>query len=147
MTGFLDGDDQAHGRPVGLAVDKSGALLIADDVGNAVWRVTAAGELTLSGRPSCSALSRRSSLLAAGRNPEKAIAVLDRPAFVAGEPPKAGGWRAVRDRRRPWDSPVARDAQAPLDAACDDGLTVAKHPGYGRRKANEPDRSPGRSAI
>ena len=32
------------GRPVGLAVDKSGALLIADDVGNAVWRVTPAGQ-------------------------------------------------------------------------------------------------------
>jgi glucose/arabinose dehydrogenase len=30
-----------HGRPVGLAVDKQGGLLIADDVGNAVWRVTA----------------------------------------------------------------------------------------------------------
>ncbi len=28
---------------MGLAVDKAGALLIADDVGNTVWRVTAAG--------------------------------------------------------------------------------------------------------
>jgi glucose/arabinose dehydrogenase len=42
VTGFLQGDDQTHGRPVGLAVDKSGGLLIADDVGNTVWRVTAA---------------------------------------------------------------------------------------------------------
>lgn len=42
VTGFLQGEDQAHGRPVGLAVDRSGGLLIADDVGNAVWRVTAA---------------------------------------------------------------------------------------------------------
>ena len=42
VTGFLDDDDQAHGRPVGLAVDKTGALLIADDVGDTVWRVTAA---------------------------------------------------------------------------------------------------------
>jgi hypothetical protein len=40
VTGFLDGDEQARGRPVGLAVDKSGALLIADDVGNTVWRVS-----------------------------------------------------------------------------------------------------------
>ena len=40
VTGFLNGDGQARGRPVGLAVDKSGALLIADDVGNTVWRVT-----------------------------------------------------------------------------------------------------------
>jgi glucose/arabinose dehydrogenase len=43
VTGFLNSDNQARGRPVGLAVDKSGALLIADDVGNTVWRVTAAG--------------------------------------------------------------------------------------------------------
>jgi glucose/arabinose dehydrogenase len=40
VTGFLNGDGKARGRPVGLAVDKYGALLIADDVGNAVWRVT-----------------------------------------------------------------------------------------------------------
>jgi len=40
VTGFLDGDNM-HGRPVGLAVDSHGGLLIADDVGNAVWRVTA----------------------------------------------------------------------------------------------------------
>jgi glucose/arabinose dehydrogenase len=39
LTGFVDGDS-AHGRPVGLAVDKSGALLVADDVGGTVWRVT-----------------------------------------------------------------------------------------------------------
>jgi glucose/arabinose dehydrogenase len=41
VTGFIDGDS-AHGRPVGLAVDATGALLIADDVGGTVWRVTAA---------------------------------------------------------------------------------------------------------
>jgi glucose/arabinose dehydrogenase len=40
VTGFLNGSGQARGRPVGLAIDKSGALLIADDVGNTVWRVT-----------------------------------------------------------------------------------------------------------
>jgi glucose/arabinose dehydrogenase len=41
VTGFLDTRDHARGRPVGLAVDRSGALLIADDVGNTVWRVSA----------------------------------------------------------------------------------------------------------
>ena len=40
LTGFLDDDGEAHGRPVGVAIDKRGALLVADDVGNAVWRVT-----------------------------------------------------------------------------------------------------------
>ena len=42
VTGFLNGTDQANGRPVGLALDRSGGLLIADDIGNTVWRVTAA---------------------------------------------------------------------------------------------------------
>jgi glucose/arabinose dehydrogenase len=42
VTGFLDANNHAHGRPVGLAVDKSGGLLIADDVGNTVWRVSSA---------------------------------------------------------------------------------------------------------
>jgi glucose/arabinose dehydrogenase len=42
VTGFLNANGEARGRPVGVAVDKTGALLIADDVGNTVWRVTAA---------------------------------------------------------------------------------------------------------
>jgi glucose/arabinose dehydrogenase len=42
LTGFIDGRDFARGRPVGVAIDKRGALLVADDVGNAVWRVTPA---------------------------------------------------------------------------------------------------------
>ena len=41
LTGFLNDKGEAQGRPVGVAVDKSGALLVADDVGNAVWRVAA----------------------------------------------------------------------------------------------------------
>jgi glucose/arabinose dehydrogenase len=41
VTGFLEGD-QARGRPVGVAIDGTGALLIADDAGNTVWRVAAA---------------------------------------------------------------------------------------------------------
>jgi glucose/arabinose dehydrogenase len=40
LTGFLNGDGEAQGRPVGLAVDATGALLVADDVGNTIWRVT-----------------------------------------------------------------------------------------------------------
>ena len=42
LTGFLTADEKAQGRPVGVALDKSGALLVADDVGNAVWRVSRA---------------------------------------------------------------------------------------------------------
>jgi glucose/arabinose dehydrogenase len=43
LTGFLSPDGKAYGRPVGVALDKQGALLVADDVGNVVWRVTAQG--------------------------------------------------------------------------------------------------------
>jgi glucose/arabinose dehydrogenase len=39
LTGFIDANGNASGRPVGVAVDAKGALLVADDVGNAIWRV------------------------------------------------------------------------------------------------------------
>ncbi|MEO8754578.1 MAG: sorbosone dehydrogenase family protein, partial [Casimicrobiaceae bacterium] len=39
LTGFVNSDGEALGRPVGIAVDRAGALLVADDVGNAIWRV------------------------------------------------------------------------------------------------------------
>jgi len=43
LTGFVDDNGEAMGRPVGVAVGKRGALLVADDVGGRVWRVTEAG--------------------------------------------------------------------------------------------------------
>jgi glucose/arabinose dehydrogenase len=39
LTGFIDANDKALGRPVGVAIDRAGALLVADDVGNTIWRV------------------------------------------------------------------------------------------------------------
>ena len=42
LTGFLSSDGKAMGRPVGVITDKTGALLVADDVGNVIWRVTPA---------------------------------------------------------------------------------------------------------
>ena len=44
VTGFLNGDDQTRGRPVGVTIDPDGALIIADDLTNAVWRVTYEGD-------------------------------------------------------------------------------------------------------
>jgi len=41
LTGFITGEGNALGRPVGVALDKKGALLVADDVGNIIWRVSA----------------------------------------------------------------------------------------------------------
>jgi glucose/arabinose dehydrogenase len=49
LTGFVDDQEHALGRPVGVAVDGRGALLVADDVGNRIWRVTPA-ESSLSSR-------------------------------------------------------------------------------------------------
>lgn len=42
LTGFLSAKGEAYGRPVGVEVDRAGALLVADDVGNVIWRVTPA---------------------------------------------------------------------------------------------------------
>ena len=52
VTGFLD-KERAHsfGRPVGVAIDRTGALLIADDVGNVVWRVTGAPQTSVAAAP------------------------------------------------------------------------------------------------
>ena len=41
LTGFLTSDEEARGRPVAVAIDKGGGLLVSDDVGGKVWRVTA----------------------------------------------------------------------------------------------------------
>lgn len=41
LTGFLSEEGNAYSRPGGVALGKQGALLVADDVGNVVWRVSA----------------------------------------------------------------------------------------------------------
>jgi glucose/arabinose dehydrogenase len=43
LTGFLSKEGNALGRPVGVALDKQGALLVADDVGNTIWRISSEG--------------------------------------------------------------------------------------------------------
>jgi glucose/arabinose dehydrogenase len=40
VTGFLNADANARGRPVGVTVDPRGALIVADDLSNTIWRVT-----------------------------------------------------------------------------------------------------------
>ncbi|MCB1624204.1 MAG: sorbosone dehydrogenase family protein [Pseudomonadales bacterium] len=42
LSGFINDKGEAYGRPVGVALDRRGALLVADDVGNVIWRVSAA---------------------------------------------------------------------------------------------------------
>jgi glucose/arabinose dehydrogenase len=46
LTGFVNDKGEAHGRPVGVAIDAKGALLVADDVGDTVWRATGARPVT-----------------------------------------------------------------------------------------------------
>ncbi|MGB6922204.1 MAG: sorbosone dehydrogenase family protein [Methyloceanibacter sp.] len=49
LTGFIDLFGFARGRPAGVAIDRAGAVLVADDVGNAIWRLTPATEATNAG--------------------------------------------------------------------------------------------------
>lgn len=51
LTGFINANDEAMGRPVGVAIDTAGALLVADDVGNKVWRVVPAGPAPQAANP------------------------------------------------------------------------------------------------
>ena len=51
LTGFVDDDGDAQGRPVGVATDKAGALLVADDVGGKIWRLTPTGGAAASSPP------------------------------------------------------------------------------------------------
>lgn len=55
LTGFLDGEGNAQGRPVGVTADRTGALLVADDVGNVIWRVSVPGQSSASTSASGSA--------------------------------------------------------------------------------------------
>jgi glucose/arabinose dehydrogenase len=44
LTGFVSDDNKAFGRPVGVTIAHDGSLLVADDVGNTVWRMTQAAQ-------------------------------------------------------------------------------------------------------
>ena len=50
LTGFVSVDEKAHGRPVGVAVDGRGGVLVADDVGNVIWRLGAESSTRISVR-------------------------------------------------------------------------------------------------
>jgi glucose/arabinose dehydrogenase len=51
LTGFVDKNGDARGRPVGVAIDRTGALLVADDVGNTIWRVAPAAAVSAGAEP------------------------------------------------------------------------------------------------
>ena len=51
LTGFVNARGDAQGRPAGVAFDRAGALLVADDVGNIIWRVTPAAAVSATAAP------------------------------------------------------------------------------------------------
>jgi glucose/arabinose dehydrogenase len=51
LTGFVNDEGEAYGRPVGVALGKPGGLLVADDVGNTIWRVSSIGATSPSASP------------------------------------------------------------------------------------------------
>jgi glucose/arabinose dehydrogenase len=82
LTGFLSADHHAQGRPVGVAMDSSGALLVADDVGGVVWRVSRAAHAPTASTGPASMLP--ASMLPATALP--AVAPSDRSAQNAAPP-------------------------------------------------------------
>jgi hypothetical protein len=58
LTGFLNDDENAQGRPVGVAIDKRGGVLVADDAGNAVWRVVGTQPHVVAARQEPSSVDR-----------------------------------------------------------------------------------------
>ncbi len=73
VTGFIDGD-KAHGRPVGVDIDGTGALLVADDAGNAVWRVAASDGSTTSPQAAGAASAKSASAATANNSSDSAPA-------------------------------------------------------------------------
>ncbi|GAB2779347.1 sorbosone dehydrogenase family protein [Halomonas shantousis] len=72
VTGFLNGDDRTRGRPVGVTVAPDGAVIVADDLTNAVWRVTREGANSPQNEPAAVE--------------DEPAAVVDEPAAVEDEP-------------------------------------------------------------
>ncbi|ALN71148.1 sorbosone dehydrogenase family protein [Aureimonas sp. AU20] len=75
VTGFIDGDE-AHGRPVGVGIDGTGALLVADDAGNTVWRV-ASSDGRVVAQPIGSDPIRLAKAAAGGSNGSSTVALSD----------------------------------------------------------------------
>ena len=76
LTGFLNETGEAQGRPVGVQLDKQGALLVADDVGNTIWRVT----------PAAKSASRWATFSCPGRSAARSDALQSRGPFLPHEP-------------------------------------------------------------
>ncbi len=94
VTGFLDGDN-AKGRPVGVGIDGTGALLVADDAGNTVWRVAAAdGSVT----PQPLGTDQMPTGSVAGTSSAPALAA---PTGAAPGPVESGGTAASTKQGRP----------------------------------------------
>ncbi|MCJ8519461.1 glucose/arabinose dehydrogenase [Pseudorhizobium tarimense] len=128
VTGFLDGD-RARGRPVGVGIDGTGALLVADDAGNTVWRVAPADGTTI---PEPIATDQSPSSTAAGSSTTLPAGVVA-PAAEAGTAPDAGGattpsGAAATTDRLPADAGDVPGAVAPAPAPADGQTPPAAAP-------------------
>jgi glucose/arabinose dehydrogenase len=113
VTGFLDGD-QARGRPVGVAIDGTGALLIADDAGNTVWRVAAAdGSVTDEPIPTDRVTADADDATTSATTPEEAASEPAGPAQTEGEtltdPPQTDIAPAVQPEVEEQEVPEQQD--------------------------------------
>jgi glucose/arabinose dehydrogenase len=107
VTGFLDGD-KARGRPVGVGIDGTGALLVADDAGNTVWRVAPA-DGTVTPEPIATD--------APPNNPTAPTAAAPAPGVPpAGTPAPADVTTGTTDRLPADTSPPPAAAPAPAEA-------------------------------
>ncbi|MAU94738.1 MAG: sorbosone dehydrogenase [Fulvimarina sp.] len=100
VTGFIDGDE-AHGRPVGVTIDGTGALLVADDAGNTVWRVASA-DGNVSSAP-------------VGSDGQRFGGSADQPAGVVGEQAGRSAGGGATGNAGP--APAASGAAAPTDGS------------------------------
>ena len=117
VTGFLNGDE-ARGRPVGLAIDGTGALLIADDAGNTVWRVAAAdGSVTPEPIPTDRVAQAATPPTDGGTTP---------PAAAAATPPEDG--TATASPAAGSATPPAEGTAVPLSPSAVEGDPLAAPP-------------------
>jgi len=89
LTGFIDGD-QARGRPVGVGIDGTGALLVADDAGNTVWRVAAADGSVISQPVGTDGIAAAPAAAGASEADAPDGAAAAPPEGAASEPARAG---------------------------------------------------------
>ena len=117
LTGFVSEGGDAYGRPVGVALDRKGALLVADDVGNVIWRVTAAPGAATATSPAGAALAPQGPQATGNTDPSLPQAA---SAVAGGNPTQTAGQAASAAADSASEAAAAAasvDAAVPRDAS------------------------------